>query len=147
LAFFRNFKFNDEIASDNYIKISVLALLENPGFMSMLDEVCMENNITDNQKFLRDCFVVLEEQSLGRMEDDYVEVKTDVENIKREILRCFQVNQGVNYMTINDHIKQYNGFYCSDYVRFVLNELISENVIYQLGANSYQLNLLNNNYS
>jgi hypothetical protein len=147
LAFFRNFKLEEEIESDNYIQIKMEHLIANSGFMNMLDEVCVDNNILERERFLRDCFVLLEEQSLGRMDEDFVEVKTDVYKIKKEILSCFRVNQSVNYMTISDHIsKQYNGFYCSDYVRFVLNELISENVVFQLGANTYQLSLLNNNY-
>jgi hypothetical protein len=143
LAFFQNFRFIEERLKDGFIEVDIEIVFKNPEFMKMLEEYCKENNIQDLNKFFKECFIVLEKQSLGSIVDNkYIEIKSDNVKMKNEILRILRVNKftGTSYINIFDHIcKEFESFYCSDYVKFILKEMIDAGMIYDLGQNDYSI--------
>jgi hypothetical protein len=107
----------------------------------MLEDYCGENNVSDYNKFLKECFVLLEKQSLGAIVDNkFIEIKSDNIKVKNEILSLLKTNRhsGCTYLIIFDHVcKQFENFYCTDYVKFILQEMITAGSIYQIGPNEY----------
>jgi hypothetical protein len=143
LAFFQNFQFTNETSEDGFVEVKLEILFKNPEFTKMLEDYCIENNIQDVQKFFRECCVLLEKHSLGTIVDNnYLEIKIDNVRVKNEILAVLGTNRynATNYINIYDYIcKQFENFYCTDYVKFIMNEMLDAGVIYQSGPNEYNI--------
>ena len=109
LAFFKKYKFSDEINQEkNYIILKINSLLTNPHFSTMINDFCRDNNITDQNKFLIESLTIIEENSMGKLIDDdqSIEIKLDDE-INDEILRMLRSNaNGLSYIDIFDKISK-----------------------------------------
>jgi hypothetical protein len=142
LAFFQSFSFKTEKYKDGFIEVELEVLWKTNEFTNMLNDFCLENNLEDSNKFLRECFTLLEKQSLGQLVDNsYIEIKSDNIKVKNEIFNILKSSkQGTTYLNIYDHIcKHFENFYCTDYVKFILQEMITAGTIFQLGPNEYNI--------
>lgn len=142
LAFFQKYRFNNETIKEGYIEVSIEELFKTQQFSFMIDEFCKENKIDEKEKFFKDCFSLLEEHTFGRiLNEELIEVRIDDAKIKNEIINLLKSNdKGVPFMDIFEFISNiYDNFFMSDYVKFVISQLLEEGHIQQLNQNIYQI--------
>lgn len=142
LAFFQKYRFTNETIKEGFIEISITELFNTHQFTLMMDEFCRENKIEEKNKFFKDCFSLLEEHTFGRiLNNDFVEIRIDDNKIKNEIMCLLRGSEkGTTFIEIFDYIsKLYDNFFMSDYVKFVISQLLDEGCVQQLNQNIYQI--------
>ncbi len=142
LAFFQKYSINNETMNEGFIQVKIRDLFNIRHFSLLMEEFCKENRIDDKEKFFKDTFSLLEEHALGRiLNNDYMEIKVDDMKIKSEILNLLKTSHtGISYIEIFDSIsKIFDNFFMTDYLKFVIGQLLERGLIMQITPNTYQI--------
>jgi hypothetical protein len=132
LAFFQKYSINNEKVKDGFIELNIFELFKIRQFNLMMEEFCNENRIDEREKFFKECFCLLEENSLGRLiNNELMEIKVDDRRIKDEIMAMLRnSSNGKTYIEIFDEISiVFNNFFMNDYVKFILSQLTDDGTL------------------
>ncbi len=143
LGFLKKFSLDDEIKEEmGYIIIKKDSLLNNFHFDKMKIDFCRDNKISNIDKFLMESLSLIEENSMGRIDDqnNTIEIKLDDE-INEHILNMLRNNpDGLSYIQIFDNIsKLYNNFFMDDFIKFIIEDLNNQGRIQEITQNKYQI--------